>query len=98
MENDNRLRGQFPRRIMNGLIHALAIAIVIILGAARIFAQNQPPTSDLTAASLEELMSIEVTTASKREQKLSETAAAIYVITQEDIRRSTATSVPELLR
>jgi iron complex outermembrane receptor protein len=48
--------------------------------------------------SLEELMNIEVTTASKKPQALGETAAAVFVITQEHIRRSGATSVPEALR
>ena len=53
---------------------------------------------DLTQLSLEQLMDIEVTTASRKKQKLSETPAAAYVITSDEIRRSTATSVPELLR
>jgi iron complex outermembrane recepter protein len=47
---------------------------------------------------VEDLMNIEVTSASKKEEKISQIAAAIYVITQEDIRRSGLTSVPELLR
>lgn len=47
---------------------------------------------------IEELMSIEVTSASKKRQKLSEAASAIFVITQEDIRRSGVTSIPEALR
>jgi iron complex outermembrane receptor protein len=58
--------------------------------------QPQPP--DLSNASLEELMNVEVTSASKKEQKLSRVAAAIYVLNQEDIRRSGATSIPDLLR
>jgi iron complex outermembrane receptor protein len=41
---------------------------------------------------------MEVTSVSRKQQKLSDTAAAIFVITQQDIRNSTATSVPELLR
>jgi iron complex outermembrane receptor protein len=53
---------------------------------------------DLTELSLEELMNIEVTTASKKTEKLSEAATAVYVITQEDIRRSGVTSIPEALR
>jgi len=61
-------------------------------------AQTQKPTPDLAETSLETLMNIEVTSASKKQEKLSQTAAAIYVITQEDIRRSGATSIPELLR
>ncbi|MDB5273441.1 MAG: TonB-dependent receptor [Chitinophagaceae bacterium] len=48
--------------------------------------------------SLEELMNIEVTSVSKKTEKLSEVASAIQVITQEDIRRSGATNVPEALR
>jgi iron complex outermembrane receptor protein len=59
-------------------------------------AQRRPP--DLTELSLEELMNLEVTTVARKEQKLSEAAAAIFVITQEDIRRSGATHIPEALR
>src|SRR5260370_13356759 len=53
---------------------------------------------DLTNVSLEDLMNIEVTSASKKEQRLLKVAAAVYVITQEDIRRSGATNIPDLLR
>ncbi len=41
---------------------------------------------------------MEVTSVSKKPGKLSDSAAAIFVITQEDIRRSTAANIPELLR
>jgi len=53
---------------------------------------------DLMEMSLEDLVNIEVTSVSKKPEKLSETAAAIFVITQEEFRRSGATSIPELLR
>jgi len=43
-------------------------------------------------------MNIKVTSVSKQEQKVSRTAAAIFVITSEDIRRSGATNIPDLLR
>jgi outer membrane receptor protein involved in Fe transport len=43
-------------------------------------------------------MQVEVTSVSKKAQPLFDTPAAIYVITQEDIRRSGATSIPEALR
>lgn len=42
-------------------------------------------------------MNIKVTSVSKKEQKMSQAAAAIFVITQEDIRRSGATNIPDLL-
>jgi iron complex outermembrane recepter protein len=54
--------------------------------------------ADLSGKSLEELMDIKVTSASKKEEKLFRTAAAISVITQDDIRRSGMTHLPELLR
>jgi iron complex outermembrane recepter protein len=53
---------------------------------------------DLTKVSIEDLMDVEVTSASKKEQKLSRVAAAIFVITPEDIRRSGATSIEDALR
>src|SRR5713226_9561486 len=54
--------------------------------------------SALKKLSLEQLMDVEVTSVSKRAEKLSETASAIQVITGEDIRRSGASSLPEALR
>jgi iron complex outermembrane receptor protein len=56
------------------------------------------PQGDLTQVSIENLMNMEVTSVSKKEQKLSRAAAAIFVITQEDIRRSGTKSIPDLLR
>ncbi|MEK7793769.1 MAG: TonB-dependent receptor [Candidatus Hydrogenedentota bacterium] len=53
---------------------------------------------DLTDLSIEELLNIEVTSVSKKSEKRTAAPAAITVITQDDIRRSGATSVPELLR
>jgi iron complex outermembrane recepter protein len=53
---------------------------------------------DIMDWDLERLMQIQVTSVSKRPEKLSDAAAAIYVITNEDIRRSGATSIPEALR
>ncbi|MBU1054116.1 MAG: TonB-dependent receptor [Proteobacteria bacterium] len=57
-------------------------------------------TDDLAELSIRELMEIEIeiTTGSKKSQTLANTAAAAFVITQEDIRRSGVTSIPEALR
>ena len=52
----------------------------------------------LKKLSVEQLMDIEVTSVSKRSEKLAEAASAIQVITQEAIHRSGATSLPEALR
>jgi iron complex outermembrane receptor protein len=53
---------------------------------------------DLTEIGLEELMDLEITSVSRRPQKISDTAAAVFVITREDLRRSGVTSIPEALR
>jgi len=60
-----------------------------------------PPTEameDLTELSIEELANIEVTSVSRKPQKLSHAATAIFVITGDDIRRSGVTSIPDALR
>ena len=75
------------------------MAVVSILLVSPCFGQPACPSPrDLTQVSLEDLMNIEVTSVSKKEQKLSKTAAGVFVITQEDIRRSGATNIPDLLR
>src|SRR6476661_7012492 len=56
------------------------------------------PPHELADLTLEQLSSIEVTSVSGRAQSLRQAAASIFVITQQDIRRSGATSVPEALR
>jgi iron complex outermembrane recepter protein len=75
----------------------------VFLLFALILARAQQPDPDvlqgrLKGLSLEQLGNIEVTTVSKGPVKVSQTPAAVYVITQEDIRRSGARSLPEALR
>ena len=72
----------------------LSLAVVLAPVGPGITAQ----TGDLTEQSLEDLMNIRVTSVSKREQKMSDAAAAIFVISSEDIRRSGALNIPDLLR
>jgi iron complex outermembrane receptor protein len=57
-----------------------------------------PGDQDLTRLSLEELSMIEVTSVSRRPEALADAAAAIYVISAEDIRRSGVISLAEALR
>ena len=70
------------------------VLLVCTLTAAH--AQNAEP--DLTTLQIEDLMNVDVTSASRKEQKLSEVPAAVFVITKEDIQRSGATNIPDLLR
>jgi iron complex outermembrane receptor protein len=55
-------------------------------------------TIDFKKLTVQELMDIEVTSVSKTSEQLGGAAAAIAVLTNEDIRRSGATSVPDALR
>src|SRR3981081_2708164 len=75
-----------------GVLLLVALTFVFL---ANVSAQN---LRDVTAMSVEDLMNVQVTSVSKRSQKLADAAAAIFVITQEDIRRSGARSIPEALR
>ncbi|MCP4659915.1 MAG: TonB-dependent receptor [bacterium] len=57
-----------------------------------------PVETDVFKMSLEDLMQMTVTSVTRREDRFFDSAAAVYVITQEDIRRSGMTTLPELLR
>jgi iron complex outermembrane recepter protein len=91
----------FPgtRREILASILSRSVFALLLLQVARpfpSFAQDQQ--KDLTTESLEDLMNIQVTSASKKEQQLLRTPAAIFVISAEDIARSGARNIPDLLR
>jgi iron complex outermembrane receptor protein len=73
----------------------LALAAPSLSAAGASSAQGN---RDFTELSLEELSQIEVTSVSKREEPLADAAAAIAVISNETLRRSGATTIPEALR
>src|SRR5437867_3935781 len=75
----------------------VCIATIASLAAFAANAQTGKP-SDLADLSLEELANLEVTSVSRRAERLSDAPASIFVITGDDIRRSGATSIPEALR
>lgn len=81
---------------------AMLATAFLILNATTAAAENNAPESiaalELSRMTLEDLSKIEISSVSKKQELLSDAAAAIYVITQEDIRRSGATSIPEILR
>ncbi len=54
--------------------------------------------TDLTELSLQALMNIEVSSVAKKPQSLADAAAAVYILSQDDLRRSGVTSLPEALR
>jgi iron complex outermembrane receptor protein len=77
----------------------IAPFLLTVLGyAAAARAQGAQPPVPLRELSLEQLGRLEVTTVSKQPAEVWRTPAAITVITQDDIRRSGVTTLPELLR
>lgn len=91
-------RGRFcPASALGKLLPGVAAVAVLGLSApAR--AAGTANMSEFLSMPLEDLMQIEITSVSKKTQRLSDAAAAVFVITQEDIRRSGVTSIPEALR
>jgi iron complex outermembrane receptor protein len=61
-------------------------------------AEAQHGNGSLKHLSLEELLTMEVTSVSKKEQKLGDAPAAIFVITQQDLARAGVTTIAEALR
>jgi iron complex outermembrane recepter protein len=78
------------------ILSAAAWVAWTALGAATAWAASD--VQQLKDLSIEELSNIEITSVSKRDEKLSDAPTSVFVITSEDIRRSGATSLPEALR
>jgi iron complex outermembrane receptor protein len=84
-------------------LRCLVLLAMLVLGGLvnRSFADPQEEQTNgvsLKQLSLAELGNVEVTTTSKEPEQIWKTSAAIYVLSQADIRRSGATSIPEVLR
>jgi iron complex outermembrane receptor protein len=69
-----------------------------LLAAAAPSAARAQEIDALRGMSIEDLQNINVTSVSKTDMPLSDAAAAIYVISRDDIIRSGATTIPEMLR
>jgi iron complex outermembrane recepter protein len=90
---------RIPRRVSRPSRAIAFVALgtlVVLLSSPSVRAQDSK--DDLAALNIENLMKIQVSSVSRRAQPLSETAAAVFVISQEDIRHSGATNIPDLLR
>src|SRR4029077_17641636 len=95
-----------PRaEVLAVVVATLQAAFIIVVVLAGLVIQSpaaqQPGQSNdepLKQLSLAELGNVEVTTASKEPEQIWKTSAAIFVLTQDDIRSSGATSIPEVLR
>src|SRR6185312_10894547 len=81
---------------------SLSIGPLLMLLAASIalpaWADGSSNVDQLRGLTVEQLMNVEVTSVARHPEKLLRTASAIQVISQDDIRRSGATSIAEVLR
>jgi iron complex outermembrane receptor protein len=91
-----------PARLVRSFRSRPAAISLLVLGltldAGGQTAGPDSSVGSLKQLSLEQLMDIQVTSVSKEPEKLLDAAAAIQVVTSDDIDRSGATSLPEALR
>ncbi|MCK5356634.1 MAG: TonB-dependent receptor plug domain-containing protein, partial [Methyloprofundus sp.] len=77
------------------LLKQLLISSILYFIYSSIAYSNE---NDLMELSVEDLLNIEVISVAKKSKSLNDSPAAIFIITQDDIKRIGATSVPEALR
>jgi iron complex outermembrane receptor protein len=91
-----KVRKCYSVSAVRGLVNICLQTSLILTPCVFAFAGEQPIEQYLEM-DLSQLMEVTITSVSKKEQTLADTAAAVYVISQEDIRRSGVTTVPEAL-
>ena len=84
------------RRALQVLLHAGVASLCLF--DRPVAAQTLASARDLKHLSFEELLDVEVTSVSRKQEQLRAAPAAIAVLTSEDIQRSGATTLPETLR
>lgn len=89
------MRKMLPTSVRRSSRTRMVLVLALLSGAA---GATTPDLVEMAGLNLEDLMKIEVSSASRKQQKMADVAAAVYVISGEDIRRSGATSIPEALR
>jgi iron complex outermembrane recepter protein len=86
------------RRDLRSFLHFLLCAVVLTEGASAQTPDPRTSISELKKLSVDQLVDVEVTSVSRAAERLGGAAAAVTVVTNEDIRRSGATTVPDALR
>ncbi|MBI4664104.1 MAG: TonB-dependent receptor [Verrucomicrobia bacterium] len=86
------------RRLLGVFSLGAGLAGASFPSAAAESAVSEARVAQIRALSIEDLATVKVTSVSKRSEKLFESAAAVFVISGDDIRRSGARNFPEALR
>jgi len=90
------IRGAGPAALL--AVSASLVVLAVSPAAASTIPTMAAASADLSGLSIEELANIDISSVSKTDQPLSEAPAAIYVITHEEIVRSGATRLADILR
>ncbi len=99
MRLTNGLSAIFPRNSTDLRRSTFWITLLALpLATHGVYAQDSGFSPALANMDISELMDMQVSSVSRREESLSRAAASIFVITSDDIRRSGKTSLPEILR
>lgn len=72
----------------------MALRLLVLALGSRLFGQ----TAGGDVPSVEEILRTQITSVGRKAQQVAKAPAAVFVLTQEDIRRSGATNLPDLLR
>ncbi len=86
---------------MTKRVYKTTVFIMMLVPAAiqpSLRAEDQPAREDFFEMSIEELMDIEVVSASRQTQKIGELSVPVSVVTAEDIHYSGLTSIPQILQ
>ena len=86
-----------PYIIRTCCVLGLLFSSVFVCNAGEVESSDEDVTQFL-ALSLEELMQVQITSVSKRSEALLDAAAAVFVLSSEDIKRSGVTNLPDALR
>ena len=80
------------------LVSCWALSVILAGSVSASGAEVDNSVQSLTDLPLEQLLEVSVYSASRKNQTLSDVSSAVFVINQEDIRHSGATTIPDLLR
>ena len=85
-------------RARNGVVSLVLAGLILAGMPLPILAQTQtPPSVDLTTLSLEDLLNLEVTTASKKAESVFDAPAIMVVVTENDIQTHGGRSLVEVI-
>jgi iron complex outermembrane recepter protein len=87
-----------PSRLRFAALLSLLLLLAVPGSPATASEEEDAVSDDLVQLPLEDLLQLKITSVSRKSQSLADAAAAVFVITQEDIRRSGVTTIPDVLR